>query len=78
MAEMEKEVTELLEKVAKEKPDRIEWEREAQAVGLRCGARVREKGIALEGKGNQGRTLPCGCQEPGMKFVRYEVLAYRR
>lgn len=47
MAEMEKEVTRFLAKVAQEKREGVPLEREAREVRLRCGAHVLEKGLAL-------------------------------
>lgn len=72
MAEVEKEVTTFLTKVADGEVKGVALEMEARAVGLRCGARVLEQGLQMKGKGAQGRKLECQCAEPGMGFVRYE------
>lgn len=59
-------MVETLEKVAKERPEGIELEREARAVGQRCGARVREKSIALErGRGIKVGRYPAGARNQG-------------
>jgi hypothetical protein len=72
MAEVEKEVTTFLTKVAEGAVQGVALEMEARAVGLRCGARMVEQGVQMNGKGAQGRKLACQCAEPGMGFVRYE------
>lgn len=78
MAGIEKEVTQFLGKVEKERPGAVELEKQARQIGQRCGAAVLEKAMGQYGDGNQGKKLGCKCPQGygQMKFVRHDKVRY--